>query len=169
MVLSDANIILEGISGVGKTELAIALEQQGYIRRKVHMPTTFTGTIYNFMPYFQNLAYVNGDPFVYDGGHIGELVYGNLLQEYKYEDGVLRRWFWSMERALSSAIESNVNVRPTVIVYLYSSARSETDVDREMIYYNLYLSSTRLPVIVIDVKGKTTSDVLDELKERLHV
>lgn len=164
MVISDANIILEGISGVGKTDLASKLEQLGYNKRKVPISTTFSGTIYNFMGYFQNLAYVNGDPFVYDGGHIQELVYGNLLQEYKYDDGVLRRWFWSMEKALTAAIDGNASNRPTVIAYLVPSV-ADVDKQKELTYYNLYLSSSRLPVIYLSSDG----DVISELKERLHV
>lgn len=160
-MLSDANIILEGISGAGKTGLTDKLGELGYNKRKVPISTTFSGTIYNFMGYFQNLAYVNGPPFVYDGGHIQELVYGNLLQEYKYDDGVLRRWFWSMEKALTLAIESNVNTRPTVIVYLVSDSNRE----KELMYYDLYLTSTRLPVILVD----SNSDVINELRRQLHV
>lgn len=174
-----SNLIVEGIDRIGKTKLIEALE--GYNKQKLTPPVSFTSSIYTYMSYFQTLSSNRNVPIIFDRGHISEMVYGKLYRPNDFVDGVLLRWFKSMEACLSAVIEENATIFPTTIVYIdpvnlnimEKDERVNGNVINELAMYEMVLARTKLPVVRIATQTKrgwrNVDDVVIELKELLNV
>lgn len=180
------NIILEGIGRIGKTTLAEALINEGYEYFKLEPPTSKANTFYKYVLYFMK---INGfskfreNPFVFDRGHITEQVYGRLYSPFNYEDGVLDHWLNWMEAEVVVNLTKQVEMRPTVIVYIEpknlqimepDGRKGKLDIKIELDMYERILKRTHLPIIRVstqtDFGWKQTAEVINEIKEQItHV
>lgn len=109
------------------------------------------------------------------------MVYGKLYRPNDFVDGVLLRWFKSMEACLSAVIEENATIFPTTIVYIdpvnlnimEKDERVNGNVINELAMYEMVLARTKLPVVRIATQTKrgwrNVDDVVIELKELLNV
>lgn len=170
----DLNVIIEGVSGLGKTTLGKALTTHEYI--KFRKPESISETYYTYLKYFMKIngfAKQREKPIVFDRGHITELVYGHLYDGHKYEDGVLDHWIAHMELEVVLNLRKQVDMRPTVIVYVEPKAmRLGWHNVHEVAMYERMLKRTHLPVIRVktqtDFGWKDTSEVINEIKELIH-
>lgn len=175
-----ANLIIEGVDRVGKSTLVAALTEYECV--KLLAPTSRSNTFYQYLTFFTK---INGwipestRPYVFDRGHISELVYGSLYRPLDYEDQILDHWIASMEAQVVLNARK-FPIRPTVIVYvepvneaiMLEDERENSDRAKELKTYEQMLERSHLPIVRITTqtkKGwKPVKQTISELKELIN-
>lgn len=180
-LIADCNIIIEGCDRVGKSTLIAALEC--YTKVKLTAPVSRANTYYKYLTFFNR---INGwtkqpeRPYVFDRGHLSELVYGKLYRVNDYADGILSRWIGSKEAEVIAEVHNHFTVRPTIIIYIepinesimLDDERPNSNRDNELAMYERILAKTKLPVLRMTTQTeqgwKPVKQSVFELKELIN-
>ncbi len=174
------NIICEGVDRVGKSTLVKALSEK-HLAIKLTAPTSIENTYYKYLTFFLRLnsSIPVAKPYIYDRGHISEMIYGPLYRPNNYRSANLLIWLRKWERHTVQNAELYPDFRQTVIVYLYplntnlmlKDERPNANLSIELDKYRIILSNCRMPVIKIATQTQTEwrniEDIIDELNSKL--
>lgn len=174
------NLIIEGVDRIGKSTLVKALSEK-HLAIKLTAPTSIENTYYKYLTFFLRL---NGSipvakPYIYDRGHISEIVYGPLYRPNNYRSTNLLIWLRKWEKHTVANAELYPDFRPTVIVYLYPTnkdlmlkdERPNANLRVELDRYRIALTNSSMPVMKLctqtQTDWRTTENIIDELNCKL--